>query len=101
MSWRTEANLAWLRALPRVEEGKPLARHTSFNIGGPADFLLETAEPASIHDDAVGRQSVEQWFYGVSHLVTLSCSRQGGKVSLLTAARPMHPGIRLIDSGSQ
>ena len=55
MSWRTEANLAWLRALPRVEEGKPLARHTSFNIGGPADFLLETAEPASIHHDAVGR----------------------------------------------
>ena len=48
MSWRSKENLAWLRALPGVEEGKSLARHTSFNIGGPADFLVESAEPASL-----------------------------------------------------
>jgi UDP-N-acetylmuramate dehydrogenase len=52
MSWRTEENLAWLQGLPGVEVGKSLARHTSFNIGGPADFLVETARPASILDDA-------------------------------------------------
>ena len=52
MSWRTEENLAWLRGLPGVEVGKSLARHTSFNIGGPADFLVESARPASILDDA-------------------------------------------------
>jgi len=56
MSWRSKENLAWLRALPGVEEGKSLARHTSFNIGGPADFLVESAEPASILDDARRRE---------------------------------------------
>ena len=44
MSWRTEENLAWLQGLPGVEVGKSLARHTSFNIGGPADFLVESAD---------------------------------------------------------
>jgi UDP-N-acetylmuramate dehydrogenase len=48
MSWRGSANLAWLRSLPGSVEDHPLARHTSFNIGGPADFFVETAEPAPI-----------------------------------------------------
>ena len=47
MSWRSSANLAWLRSLPGVAEHHPLARHTSFNIGGPADFFVETAGPAA------------------------------------------------------
>ncbi|HLQ61223.1 MAG TPA: UDP-N-acetylmuramate dehydrogenase [Candidatus Acidoferrales bacterium] len=38
MSWR--ADLAWLRR-DGLEEGKPLAKFTSFNIGGPAEFFLE------------------------------------------------------------
>jgi UDP-N-acetylmuramate dehydrogenase len=46
MSWRSKSNLAWLRSLPTVLEDHPLARHTSFNIGGPADFFLETTDPA-------------------------------------------------------
>jgi UDP-N-acetylmuramate dehydrogenase len=33
----------------------PLARHTSFNIGGPADFFLETAEPAPVFRAALER----------------------------------------------
>lgn len=45
MPWRGPAELAWLRALPGVEEGHPLARHTSFNIGGRAEFFLQTASP--------------------------------------------------------
>jgi UDP-N-acetylmuramate dehydrogenase len=45
MSWRNSSNLAWLRSLPGSAEGHPLARHTSFNIGGPADFFVETAHP--------------------------------------------------------
>ncbi|MBJ7601345.1 MAG: UDP-N-acetylenolpyruvoylglucosamine reductase [Candidatus Nephthysia bennettiae] len=48
MSWQTNANLAWLRGLRGVEEGRPLARHTSFNIGGPAQFFLQTPEPAQL-----------------------------------------------------
>jgi UDP-N-acetylmuramate dehydrogenase len=48
MSWRGRSTLGWLRSLPGVEEGHPLARHTSFNIGGPADFFLETADPAAV-----------------------------------------------------
>ena len=48
MSWQTSASQAWLTGLPGVEEGHPLARHTSFNIGGPAQFFLETAEPGPV-----------------------------------------------------
>jgi UDP-N-acetylmuramate dehydrogenase len=48
MSWRASSNLAWLRSLPAVLEDHPLARHTSFNIGGPADFFAETADPAPV-----------------------------------------------------
>jgi UDP-N-acetylmuramate dehydrogenase len=47
VSWRTRANLAWLRGLPGVKEGEPLASHTSFGIGGPAEFFLELARPAA------------------------------------------------------
>jgi UDP-N-acetylmuramate dehydrogenase len=56
MSWRGKDNLAWLRGLPGVEQDKPLARYTSFNIGGPADFLVESAQPASILNDARERE---------------------------------------------
>ena len=48
MSWRSNSGLAWLGALPGVDEHHPLARHTSFNIGGPADYFLETADPAPV-----------------------------------------------------
>ena len=41
MSWRTAETEAWLDALPHVERGHSLAKHTSFNIGGPADWFLE------------------------------------------------------------
>ena len=52
MSWRSSANLAWLRSLSEVREQAPLARLTSFNIGGPADFLVETAEPGPLLREA-------------------------------------------------
>jgi UDP-N-acetylmuramate dehydrogenase len=55
MSWRSSSTLTWLRSLPGVEEAKPLARHTSFNIGGPADFFVETADPAPLLKGARGR----------------------------------------------
>ena len=56
MSWRDKANLGWLRSLAGVEEGKSLARHTSFNIGGPADFLLESGDPAPLLREARRRE---------------------------------------------
>lgn len=52
MTWRGEENLSWLRRLPGCEEGRSLARFTSFNIGGAADFLVETAEPAAVVKEA-------------------------------------------------
>ena len=55
MSWRSAANLAWLRSLPGLEEGRSLARLTSFNIGGAADFLVETSTPGPILRQAAER----------------------------------------------
>jgi UDP-N-acetylmuramate dehydrogenase len=48
VTWRSEANLRWLRALPNVESNRPLAKLTSFNIGGPADFYAEASEVAAL-----------------------------------------------------
>jgi UDP-N-acetylmuramate dehydrogenase len=44
MSWRTRPNLTWLRTLPGVREGEPLASRTSFGIGGPAEFFVEAGK---------------------------------------------------------
>jgi UDP-N-acetylmuramate dehydrogenase len=51
MSWRTQANLAWLAGLPGVEPDRPLARLTSFNIGGPADFLAASERPEELVEE--------------------------------------------------
>src|SRR5216683_281379 len=48
MSWRKESNLAWLRELPGVRLGEPLASRTSFGIGGPAEYFAEMANPQSV-----------------------------------------------------
>src|SRR6266567_7483182 len=48
MSWRKGSNLTWLRALPGVRQGEPLASRTSFGIGGPAEFFAEMANPQTI-----------------------------------------------------
>src|SRR5579864_7963539 len=48
MRWRTRPNLDWLRALPGVAEGEPLATRTSFGIGGPAEFFVEIARAETI-----------------------------------------------------
>src|ERR1700730_13027024 len=55
MSWQTSASQAWLTGLPGVEEGHPLARHTSFNIGGTARFFLEAAEAGPVVQACQGR----------------------------------------------
>jgi len=48
VNWRNSSNLDWLRGLRGVEVDHPLARHTSFNIGGPADFFVEAGDPGSL-----------------------------------------------------
>jgi UDP-N-acetylmuramate dehydrogenase len=48
MSWRKSTNVSWLRELPGLREGEPLATRTSFGIGGPAEFFMEVANPQSI-----------------------------------------------------
>jgi UDP-N-acetylmuramate dehydrogenase len=47
MSWLSGSR-TWLERLPGVRAGHPMARHTSFNIGGPAQFFVETAEPGEL-----------------------------------------------------
>ena len=51
MSWRTPANHAWLEGLRGVERGHPLARHTSFNIGGPAEFFVSSGRPDALVEE--------------------------------------------------
>ncbi|HYW24925.1 MAG TPA: UDP-N-acetylmuramate dehydrogenase [Terriglobales bacterium] len=48
MSWRTPANRAWLDGLRGVERDHPLARHTSFNIGGPAEWFVASSRPEAL-----------------------------------------------------
>src|SRR2546428_4567627 len=48
MSWRKKSSLTWLSELPGVRQGEPLASRTSFGIGGPAEFFIESANPKSI-----------------------------------------------------
>jgi UDP-N-acetylmuramate dehydrogenase len=61
MSWRTQANRAWLEGLASVQLDHPLARHTSFNIGGPADFMVESADPEALVEECCRR--------GIPHLL--------------------------------
>src|SRR2546426_11357590 len=48
MSWRKKSSLTWLSELPGVRQGEPLASRTSFGIGGPAEFFIESANHKSI-----------------------------------------------------
>jgi len=50
MSWRTASKVKWLRALPGASEDEPLASHTSFGIGGPAEFFVEMGKPKAIEE---------------------------------------------------
>jgi UDP-N-acetylmuramate dehydrogenase len=50
MSWRTASKVKWLELLPGVSEDEPLASHTSFGIGGPADFFVEMSRPQAIEE---------------------------------------------------
>src|SRR5467141_1194822 len=48
MSWRKKSSLGWRGNLPGVRKGDPLASRTSFGIGGPAEFFIETGNTQSI-----------------------------------------------------
>jgi len=48
MSWRSRANLDWLARLAGVQPDHPLASHTSFNLGGRADFFVEVNSRESL-----------------------------------------------------
>jgi UDP-N-acetylmuramate dehydrogenase len=55
MSWRTPANRVWLEDLCGVERDHPLARHTSFNIGGPAEWFVASGRPEALVEECHGR----------------------------------------------
>src|SRR3989442_3024453 len=48
MGWRKKFTITWLSELPGAPRGEPLASRTSFGIGGPAEFFIESANPKSI-----------------------------------------------------
>ena len=48
MSWRKKSSLDWLRALPGVSQDESLATRTSFGIGGPAEFFVESGRVEAI-----------------------------------------------------
>lgn len=48
MSWRTKTRVEWLREQPGVTENEPLASHTSFGIGGPAEFFAELGRAQAV-----------------------------------------------------
>ena len=54
MSWRKKSSTDWLRSLPGVTEDEPLASRTSFGIGGPADFFVETGRVEAIEKMLTG-----------------------------------------------
>src|SRR5437870_1760238 len=54
MSWRKKSSLDWLRALPGVSQDEPLATRTSFGIGGPAEFFVESGRVEAIERTIAG-----------------------------------------------
>ncbi len=54
MSWRKKSSLDWLRALPGVSHDEPLATRTSFGIGGPAEFFVESGRVEAIERTIAG-----------------------------------------------
>jgi len=48
VSWRTADSVAWLDSIPGVQRNHPLARHTSFDIGGPAEWFVEVGRAEAI-----------------------------------------------------
>ena len=54
MSWRKKSSTDWLRSLPGVTEDEPLATRTSFGIGGPAEFFVESGRVETIEKMLTG-----------------------------------------------
>ena len=59
MSWRKKASLAWLDSRPGVQRAHPLARHTSFNIGGPAEWFVEAGAAGQLEELVEGAAARE------------------------------------------
>ena len=55
MPWRSASELSWLRSLPGLEEGYALDRHTSFHLGGAAEYFVQTATPRPIVEGCLER----------------------------------------------
>ena len=54
MRRRSKSNRDWLRSLPGVTEDEPLATRTSFGIGGPAEFFVESGRVETIEKMLTG-----------------------------------------------
>src|SRR5947207_4576451 len=54
MSWRKKSSTDWLRSIPGVTEDEPLATRTSFGIGGPAEFFVESGRVETIEKMLTG-----------------------------------------------
>lgn len=97
MSWRGKAELDWLSALPGVEPERPLARHTSFNIGGPADFFVEAGdvEEAARLVEGAARRAIPRLVLGAGTNLLIADAGVEGLVIRCTARGHRVEGSRI------
>jgi UDP-N-acetylmuramate dehydrogenase len=101
MSWRTASKVKWLRSLPGVSEDEPLASHTSFGIGGPAEFFVEMSKPKAIEDmlDGAAERGIPYMLLGAgTNLLIADAGIEGLVVRVVN--REVHIEGRQIRAGA-
>ena len=87
----------------RVEEQAPLARHTRFGLGGPADLLVDAGEAdAFVEALAVARSSGVRYvvFGGGSNLLVADAGFPGIVLRFRGERIAMHGGGVVVESGA-
>jgi len=97
MSWRSASNVAWLRGLPAVREKEPLASHTSFGIGGPADFFIEPAKAEGIEKvlDGARERAIPYFLLGAGTNLLIADAGVEGLVVRVATREPRIDGTRI------
>src|SRR5450759_3955619 len=97
MSWRSASNVAWLRGLPAVREKEPLASHTSFGIGGPADFFIEPAKAEGIEKvlDGARERGIPYFMLGGGTNLLIADAGVEGLVVRVATREPRIDGTRI------
>ncbi len=88
---------AWLGTIPGVQRDHPLARHTSFNIGGPAEWFVEVGETARVAEllRTANRLGVPVFLLGAGTNLLIADGGVAGLVIRCVARRWSIDGVRL------